>query len=241
MSQNTTQQLNHISKQLYELYKKHWPKLESEMKKVDPIGLKISNLFLMDIFPEYLQSKIKLLVVGQQTNGWTDPSTLGYFNQNLGNDPIETLMKEYREVHLGEKYNSTIFKASRRLYKELNSTNYPHGYLWSNLVRVDEVGHRPKPEIEDIVCDSFPVLSYEIEILKPDAVIFFIGQDYDIRLEKTFKGLEKIKSDSEILIHRIKHEQLPENTFRTNHPESFRFRTGLYFKTIDTIVKLVLK
>ena len=78
---------------LEELYKSKIPTKEfkSIIEKFPERNL--MGPLLMSETKEYLNSKIKLLIIGQQTNGW------GYHSEN-----IEQGMNDYVNFNLGEKY-----------------------------------------------------------------------------------------------------------------------------------------
>jgi hypothetical protein len=66
-------------------------------------------------------------------------------------------------------------------------------------------------------------LSEEIRTLKPTAVVFFSGPDYDIHcheLQDEFPGLtfEEVEGRTIREFARLKHEHLPSYTVRTYHP-----------------------
>ena len=60
----------------------------------------------------------------------------------------------------------------------------------------------------------------EIEVTRPDVVVFFTGRRYDGRLRETFLGVS-IRPVSK-LIAQVEHEQLPGHSYRTSHPNYLR-------------------
>jgi len=216
-----------LNEALFETYKEYWPRLREALKRVDTVQLKISYPLLMYIFPEYHEAKIKLFVVGQQTKGWgwRDAEFWGTSRwDNSVEELIKKLIKIYKGFHLGEKYyNSPFWRSSHKLFQKLNPCGPEYGFLWSNVIKVDQNQQCPASFIEEVVCNSFPILPLEIEITRPDVVVFFTGPYYDQRLMETLNGLSlaKIEGYSEKILSRIVHNELPKNSFRTYHPNWF--------------------
>jgi len=229
--------MQNINIQLYEVYRKFWNNLKDALQKINTVNLKISDPLLLYAFPEYEKAKVKLLIVGQQTCGWSDDS-----GDTLDADPIKKVMERYKNFHLGEKYKKSPFwYSSHDLYNKLNPDGPAYGFLWSNLIRVDQNCQRPKELIENVVCESSPLLAYEINLLKPDIVVFFTGPYYDNRLKKTFGKLtfEKVEGFRERVLSRIQHDGLPKYSFRTYHPNYLRLQR-LLESVISKIINEVL-
>lgn len=162
----------------------------------------------------YVLTAKKLMIVGQQTNGWDDGKTRVSFI-----DPT-ALMKLYATFNLGKKYSATPFwQAAHRLEGAINPAGPPRSFLWSNLVKTDQNGKRPIPELEEAI-NTYQILQTELSITKPDIVLFFTGPDYDERLIATFPSVQ-IKPNSHLL-SRLIHPQLPVASFRTYHPNYLR-------------------
>jgi len=231
------------NKALFEMYEEHWPRLRKalDLKGVNTIQEKISYPLLIHVFPEYQKMKIKLFIVGQQTKGWGWNGVADYLGTSKWDDFVEKLdddnsveqfvkelTKIYMGFHLGEKYyRSPFWRSSHKLFRGLNPSGPEYGFLWSNLVKVDQHQKRPRSSIEEIVFNLFPVIPLEIEITRPDVVVFFTGPYYDQRLMQTFNrlGFDKIEGYDEETLSRLTHNGLPKNSFRTYHPNWF-IRSG---------------
>jgi hypothetical protein len=89
---------------------------------------------------------------------------------------------------------------------------------------LDEDGHRPSEELEQAAFATFNVLPTELEILAPDAVVFFIGPKYELRLNRMFPGIkyEHLRNWKSELLYRCTHPGLPANSFWTYHPKWLR-------------------
>lgn len=163
-----------------------------------------SRPLLMEVPEAYHLAPVKLMIVGQQTLGWGEQC-----------EDLDQLLALYREFDLGlECRRSPFWHAAHRLHRGLNPDGPERAFLWSNLVKVDQYGRRPEAAMEDSVC-SLGLLAGEIEITKPDVVVFFTGA-YDQRLQSTFPGVEY----EQVLpsAARLKHPALPVHSYRTYHP-----------------------
>lgn len=181
----------------------------------------VSNPHLIKVPEGYCKAKIKVLIVGQQTQGWH-----GTIGQNLGPDPVTTLMNVYEQFAHGRHYTrSPFWQAAHQLYRGLNPDGPDQGFVWTNLIKVDQYGKRAEPLIEEICWEVFNVLPEEITILKPDVIVFFTGPKYEKRLQENFKNIKYVHVDSKVdigLLARLEHPQLPHYTFRTKHPNYLR-------------------
>jgi len=164
-----------------------------------------SGPLLIEVPGEYERARVKLLCVGQQTNGWPETS-----------HGIDGLLKVYREFDLGRNYTSSPFwVACHRLSRALNPDGPGFSFTWSNLIKIDQDQGRPSPEVEESVC-SLRLLEKEISILEPQVVVFFTGPRYDDRLRATFPGI-KLDVGSR-WFSALRHSALPTASFRTYHP-----------------------
>ncbi len=226
------------NKALFETYKKYWPSLQialnqiASKKGIDIVQLKISYPLLIHVFPEYQKTKTKLMIVGQQTRGWGWKNITKFWGTSKWDDSveelIEELIKKYKGFHLGEKYYSTPFwHSAHKLFQKIEPSGPEYGFLWSNLIKIDQKGKDPKDFIKETVCNSFPVLPLEIEVTRPDVAVFLTGPYYDKIIRQTFNGLnfDKIEGYKERTLARIVHYRLPKDSFRTYHPNYF-IRSG---------------
>ena len=197
-----------MNRKLSELYSRTLHAIWPALAAVGDLG----GPLLIDVPDTYLNATVKLMVVGQQTNGWGHPD-----------DEIEGLLAEYRRFDLGNTYvNSPFWQAAHAVYVSLNPDGPPRGFLWSNLVKVDVAQKRPSSAIEELL-SSASLLQDELAITQPDIVVFFTGPAYDERLRATFPSVEYERIND--FINRLNHEALPEQTFRSYHPGYLR-RSG---------------
>jgi len=204
------------NQRLCEKYGSAWQTLVEAL----PVDDGLSNPLFLSVPARYSHARIRLMVVGQETNGWgtNDKGALG---EPLGTDPVRRLMAVYDEFNFGQHYvKSPFWQASHELYRSLNPSGPDRGFLWSNLVKVDQRCSRPDARYEEIVA-SLGLLEYEIQTLLPRVIVFFTGPYYEERLRRTFPGnrIEEVAP----FIARV-HLDCPDGAiaWRTYHPSYLR-------------------
>jgi hypothetical protein len=118
-------------------------------------------------------------------------------------------------------------------------------YVWNNIIKMGKKSTAgcPPDYIYDIEQEHFCVVKEELDILKPDVILFHTGPDYDARIENKLGELtfEPFPSYDERELAKIK---LPYTDFayRTYHPR-FLFMQGkgtieAYYQAIIDDIKL---
>lgn len=203
---------------LNDVYEKHWGVI-SELRTRTP-GL--SSPILIKIPVSYSEQKLKLMIIGQQTQGW-------------GDGDIEELLACYEHFNFGENYYASPFwNVTRKIENALEIDNY--AIAWSNLNRCDVNDERPPYDTEIALREFSTLLSEEVRILSPDIVIFFSGPYFDGHIENIFYGscFESVKGFTKREVSRIEHESLPLHTYRTYHPKYLRI-SGIEPRFVDYI------
>lgn len=214
-----------INDALLGIYKKYWPSLQEALGERDAVAEKICYPWLIHSFPGYQQASIKVFIVGQEPGGWGFSKQQAYYwgTSEWDYDAdvlIQRVLGIYKGFNLGNKHNSPFWTASRKLHRLINPSCPEDGFMQSNLIAIDQDKKRPDKELEESVCNAFPVLPLEINVAKPNALIFFTGPQYDGRLIKTFGGaeFEEIVSYNKKALARVIHDKLPCHCYRTYHP-----------------------
>lgn len=162
----------------------------------------------------YFNQTKKLLIVGQETFGWS-----------CFYEDIDAQLKEYVNFNMGETYRSTPFWNLTRKVESLIGIERC-SCAWTNLNRFDSAGRAPTGAI----LEKMPVLDYllkeEIHILAPDICLFYTNWKYDHRLESLYPGLKFQDIDGLPTGHfsQLIHKNLPNRSFRTPHPKTIRIR-----------------
>ena len=223
-----------INEQLYALYSN---KLNSgfpcvlqqlrQMRREDnppayPLLLKVDE-------ERYNNADLKIMVFGQETNGWEHRvcSTVTPIDQSseIIDATVKTFMDYYRVFLDGWGINSPFWHYMKKV-KEILSASLPSETIeivWNNIYKIgnkEKSRNRPVKSIRDFENEYFNVIQNEVNILKPDVIIFFTGPNYENRVKKIFPVVSSVP-----LIYSIRQEELSkfqlENNilaYRTYHP-----------------------
>ncbi|PJA30162.1 MAG: hypothetical protein CO189_00725 [candidate division Zixibacteria bacterium CG_4_9_14_3_um_filter_46_8] len=234
------------STQLRTLYEDSWENLQKGMSAFDTAkNLNISNPLLLDeleFWKEMDGMDFKIMIFGQQTYGW-GWSGHKYHDSNRGKDEVGAIMDGYRNFNNNDgkawpKINSPFWRFCRGLCKEV--TGSPDAFIWNNLFKFDQDGKEPSGEIKEVSCSAFPVITKEIEILKPNVIIFLTSQRNDKWLKKIFSNVEfeGLSGYDQKALSKVKHDLLPEKTYRTYHPAYLNWRK-MYHEIPGKICELI--
>ena len=172
--------------------------------------------FLMSPNFSFGVQKNPLLIVGQETFGWSKHA-----------EDIEQNMLDYEDFNVGSKYYSSPFwNVTRKIEQILE--NEAFSCAWTNISKYDVNGGRAEGVYETEISNLDEILIKEIEILKPKICLFFTGPNFDYRIKTIFSEIEfhKVDNWNDRQLCQLKHPNLPENSFRTYHPNYLR-RSGL--------------
>lgn len=221
-----------MNSRLYELYTRHW---ECLMKNTASFP-DLSAPHLMDLPDSWDRNGQKLVVVGQQANRWCPEFA------EAGNDPIKRLMADYMSFECGRFYRPTPFwQASWLINMSLPPPVVPFSFAWTNLVKRDQRGERPRRDLEKSILDHFPVVAEEMKIAAPDVVVFFTGPCYDEVIKeiwpnaelKSFEGFDRRK------LAQVEHADLPQRSVRTYHPNYLAHHAKEYSEIMEQLVSFV--
>ena len=181
------------------------------------------------------------MIVGQETNSWTG---------EIGEKSIDQLMNKYEDFfgngkcfRYGGQYWNAVKSYSEAFKSKYDKANVQ--LIWNNILKVgkNEGKGKPKKEIIKIQQEYFPVFQKELEILKPDVLIFFTGPKYDKYLRSNWDDITFDQIDKYPIreLAKVSSKYLPKNSFRTYHP-SYIYRKGKqYFHNVqNTIINNVL-
>jgi hypothetical protein len=214
-----------ITQQLEDLYTENQARFESVREVLKDHD--IHGPYLSSPTEFYLEQSIKLLIIGQETAGWT-------------NEDIKGQMTQYENFRVGKTHNSTFWQMARSLETALGNAAYSCAAL--NLNKFDVASHNPRTEVQIQPIRALDdILVPEIKIINPEVCIFFTSHNSDYRLKNLYYNLEFIVIEGWNLKHLciLKHPNLPGLTFRTYHPNYLR-RKGLESKVIAAIASQLL-
>ncbi len=235
-----------LNNSLNDVYEKLYPNLKQELDKINSVLEKdgedteqATNPLLLKIDDDYANADTKIMFFGQETNGW-----LGEQNDGVFLGEIEPVLDLYEEFYLNGgcySYGGQFWNGINRL-KSLINEKFPNkkfGYVWNNVVKIGKCDKGFPHKINHITNEHFNVILQEIDILKPDILIFLSGPYYDGELKKIFGDYKETElGDFDIRqLCKISSSNL-KLAFRTYHP-NYLWRNDIdnYFNTLIDEIK----
>ena len=181
-------------------------------------------LHLACIPPNYEKMKYKILIVGQENNGYgyeTEPKKSMLF----------TLDFQSNRYYDNAPFFSFPYSFCASINDCDNEKYSKKSYLaWVNLKEFSFETSSKKPlneKAQNIIDNEYNILEEEIKIINPDIVLFLTGPYYDYYIEKQLKGVEfkTVENYGIRQFARVEHEALPKNSFRIYHPVYLRRRS----------------
>lgn len=204
-----------INDELISLYTSSLPGLAELYTDLDSKEILdyVGPLFLYCWEDEYLSARHRLMIIGQETNGWES-----YYVRT--EEDVRNYIQTYKEFELGKHYRSLFWRYAHLVNEMINGKDGKN-FVWNNVNKfgIDGSG-KPDQEVLDNENLHYNLLAREIEILKPDICIFLSGPDYDVDLKMKFDDL-KIEQFQDYPLNeaaRLRSRFLPEQSFRTYHP-----------------------
>lgn len=181
-------------------------------------------LHLACVPPNYEKMKYKILIVGQENNGYgyeTEPKKSMLF----------TLDFQSNRYYDNAPFFSFPYSFCASINDCDNEKYSKKSYLaWVNLKEFSFETSSKKPlneKAQNIIDNEYNILEEEIKIINPDIVLFLTGPYYDYYIEKQLKGVEfkTVENYGIRQFARVEHEALPKNSFRIYHPVYLRRRS----------------
>jgi len=222
-----------INRELKLTYDKYYQHIISYLKNNNAFNRNISFPLLLSPFPEYFQSNIKLMIIGKETFSWpASPNLLSLRDGIVNPEIVDLLLRNYAYFELGKGRQSPFWQFCRQLNRKFNKSD--KSFIWNNISKVDENKTTPKWDILKNISanNDFPIIIQEIELLKPEIVLFLTGAIPESHLQNIFKGLKMIPLNKDVF--RVIHPLLPYCSYKTQHPKSLRIR-GTFKQVIDFI------
>ena len=192
-------------------------------------------LHLACVPPNYEKMKYKILIVGQENNGYgyeTEPKKSMLF----------TLDFQSNRYYDNAPFFSFPYSFCASINDCDNEKYSKKSYLaWVNLKEFSFETSSKKPlneKAQNIIDNEYNILEEEIKIINPDIVLFLTGPYYDYYIEKQLKGVEfkTVENYGIRQFARVEHEALPKNSFRIYHPVYLR-RRGLENNYLEKLKK----
>lgn len=193
--------MNNLTKQLANLYEPKWNELKQQLDAQD---IKVQAPFMLGVALEHVHqggytdeswwtdADLKVMVFGQEPLNWPIP-VLDDGSQVLSDDFVELYQRFYSDNYRGDyflkdsdnhlaknKFFSMGFNGIISGIKDfVLDKQYPDkkvAYLWNNISKLSVGGRKGVDSgIHNLEKEYFHVIPQEIEILKPDVLIFLTG------------------------------------------------------------------
>lgn len=232
-----------MNEELTALYEKYWnsfinnvyiPNMSSKPNQPP----KCSYPYLIQVTKHYISASQRVMICGQETQGWggeyPDPSLAnpkalmgiynGFVNQN--NDGSNAKKPGY---------NSPYWNFNWRLMQ----ANPDVGFVFQNVVKVGKYALAGcDNNIYELTKCYFPVWQEELNILKPDIIIFLTG-NYDWRIRQVVGEFHSTPVEGDEFLHELHFENkaIPR-AFRTNHP-AYLQRKHRFFNVANILSEII--
>lgn len=226
-----------MNEKLQEIYKSKWDDLSSSLEEIlsdNSKENKPTNPLLLYINEEiYRNADLRVMIFGQETNDWE-----GDFQNNI-NICLNTY-DDFFNANDCYSYGGQFWNGFNR-FLTLLKNRFPEkkvSSIWNNVIKIGNSGrdkNYPPEYIYNIERQKFSVIEKEIEILKPNIILFLSGPNYDAELRNSLTNVQFSqlnKNFTERQLAKIKYQDY-NNTFRTYHP-NYLWRHGIdtYFNEI---------
>lgn len=175
----------------------------------------------------YPLQKHRLLIVGQETGGWS------YHVDHLAQQ-----MRVYEEFNLGERYYASPFwNVTRKVERALGIA--PYSCAWTNISKFDHNNGRASGDVAVSISKMDWILREEIRILEPSICLFYTGPAFDGRIRELFPNVEYVEVEGfdERRLVQLEHPSLPKHSYRSYHPNYLR-QQGLEDDFLGFIARL---
>ncbi len=231
-----------MNEELREIYQTKWDDLSTKLNEIitdSTLDIKPANPLLVFVNEEYKDADIRIMIFGQETNGWE-----GDFQ-----DDINVSLNLYNHFYNSNNcfsYGGQFWNGYNR-FLTLLKNKYPDrkiSSIWNNVVKIggsDSDLNCPPDYIYNIEKNHFNVIEEEIEILNPNIILFLSGPNYDHKLNNIFNELIFLPISDKFTVRNLAKLEYKNhnNIFRTYHP-NYLWRNNIddYFNEI--INKIIL-
>lgn len=181
----------------------------------------LSGIFLPSVSESYVQSPRKIMIVGKETRGWARGLKFMSSFDSL-EQYVAFLVGWHQALLVRQPASSKFFQFYRQanLRMVVGSAELPISIIWANLFCVSWHGKSPTkvpaPIFDRIKQISRDLLKAQIEILRPDVILFVTGPGYDCYLKEWFEIKESRVIEKRSL-WQFKADGI--QAYRTTHPQ----------------------
>ncbi len=234
---------------------------KAEVSISDDLADRLSPPLLLYPTARWNEAGARVLIVGQETLGWDFsagwyfdwpyPSLSSFKDFMTFEGSVDAMMHGYKVFEFSryqpDNYRSPFWRAYRQIRRNFDSEvdGLNTAVLWTNLFRMSldggsVVNNGTVEEIQSIQSATSGLLSREIQILKPNVVLFFTGPYYNDTLYTEFSGLQLVDFSGHDTSRTawLQHPLLPSTSLRTYHPG---YLNRGNWQLIDKIEQVILE
>ena len=217
--------------QLEKIYLKQLYNIDSHLKEHNIKCLtkdRATNPFLLTIPDNYEEFQNRVMIFGQETNGWCRECG----NKTVYSNSLKKSIEIYKRFYLNggiNKYRGAFWNEFKRVRDEVTKSKSVF-FIWNNINKIGRVGKGNVAEIDKLQFSHFNVIKEEIRILKPEIFIFFTGPNYDHFIRKNIGDFKQKMINDSLYEVEFSGEFSNIKAFKTLHPN------GLYLKGKNRIV-----
>lgn len=197
------------------------------------------------------KADIKIMIFGQETNSWeqkVSEKVIPIEESGMFVDKTVDVFMNYYKDFLAKKINenskrSPFWDFHYQLKNNKFSTKQVE-LIWNNIYKIgnfEKRKNRPSSSIREFENKYFDIIQQEVNIIKPNLIVFFTGPKYDGRLTKKFEVINKHSLKSDIPSKELAKLDLGIGipAYRTYHPHYLRRQKKTDY--IDIIIDDYLK
>lgn len=239
-----------INKQLQELYASKWELLCKALDENGLTGYEYNPLLLRVDDPEdFAGADIRVMIFGQDMSSGNWYEYDRHAPLEICMDSIKTFDNALGAVKNGKRQSKGMGGGMNQFINMFNHRNEGKKvrYVWNDIAKMGRelMGNDKREILSRIENEYFPVIKDEINIIKPDIILFFTGNEpyWESRLQHSL-GIDSnsYKPVAQWNISHIAQVELPCTTypsvkyaFRTYHPCYFKGRGERYEAIINEI------
>lgn len=228
-----------MNEQLKELYQKYWDKTRDEIV----IGKHSAFPFMISVSKRYEDAKKRVMFCGQETNDWN-----GQEYDSVQGSTVDSVMNRYDLFVNNGGDNRTYWNLQKRIIEN----NPEIGFVHNNIVKIGKrYGKGCDEDIDSLAHKDFPTFKKELDILKPNLIIFLTGPDYDGKIKYNLGSFNKENCLDIEVFSFLNHpsclyfdkltfsDSSVPLSYRINHPLGIQHQRQYYpmIKAINLIIK----
>lgn len=235
-----------MNNQLVKLYETYFERLVEpltkhnlEMENMNKLSECATNPLLIKVADDYVTSKNKIMILGQDTNSW------GYElgNNSFFSNEVQKTIDVYEAFYLNggiKSYRGPFWNEFKRIVSEVKD-KYDASFIYNNINKIGRIVKGNSDSINGIQFQYFNgIIKQEILITKPDVVVLFTGHDYDEFIKHQIGTFKRENVNENLWILKFEDELENLAVFNTFHPRALYGRS-LNREVISAIIDEIKK